>query len=236
MFPTKAHPCVWWRWPRRKVRSDFLVYGHYDVQPAEPCDLWKSPPFEPRLEGKFLYGRGASDNKGQHVAHLRALEAYLKTGTELPCDISLLIEGEEEVGSRNLSDFLKKHRKELDCDAVVISDTGIPSVQQPAVTYSLRGIVAFEIVIRGPSRDLHSGLFGGSLNNPAMALCQMLAQVRDKNGKITIPGFYDDVLSLTPAERKEIAKLKFNEAEDAKFLGVPGLFSINRVTTDEQGS
>jgi acetylornithine deacetylase/succinyl-diaminopimelate desuccinylase-like protein len=213
---TKGHPIVLARTPRRKGRPHFMVYGHYDVQPAEPFELWKTPPFEPRLEGKFLYGRGASDNKGQHFAHLRALEAYLKTGEELPCDITMLIEGEEEVGSKNLPEFLRKNRKSLDVDTVVISDTGIPSVKQPAVTYSLRGIVAFEIIVRGPSRDLHSGLFGGSLNNPAMALCQMLAGVRDKNGKITIPGFYDDVQPLSKAERKEIAKLKFDAAGDAK--------------------
>lgn len=236
IVPTKGHPIVLARTPRRKGRPHFMVYGHYDVQPAEPFDLWKSPPFEPRIEGKFLYGRGASDNKGQHVAHLRALEAYLQTGTELPCDITMLIEGEEEVGSKNLPEFLKKNRKSLDVDAVVISDTGIPSVKQPAVTYSLRGIVAFEVIVHGPSRDLHSGIFGGSLNNPAMALCQMLAQARDKNGKITIPGFYDDVQPLSPAERKEIAKLKFDAKSYAKFLGVPELFGEKGYTTDEQRS
>ncbi|HEX7862331.1 MAG TPA: dipeptidase [Verrucomicrobiae bacterium] len=236
IVPTKGHPVVLARTPRRKGRPHFMVYGHYDVQPAEPFDLWKSPPFEPRLEGKFLYGRGSSDNKGQHFAHLRAIEAYLKTGTELPCDITMLIEGEEEVGSKNLGDFLKKSRKSLDVDAVVISDTGIPSVKQPAVTYSLRGIVAFEIIVHGPSRDLHSGLFGGSLNNPAMALCQILAQVRDKNGKITIPGFYDDVQPLSSAERKEIAKLKFDAKSYAKFLGVPELFGEKGFTANEQRS
>jgi acetylornithine deacetylase/succinyl-diaminopimelate desuccinylase-like protein len=236
IVPTKGHPIVLARTPRRKGRPHFMLYGHYDVQPAEPFDLWTSPPFEPRVEGKFLYGRGASDNKGQHVAHLRALEAYLKTGTELPCDITMLIEGEEEVGSKNLPDFLKKNRKSLDLDAVVISDTGIPSVTQPAVTYSLRGIVAFEITIHGPSRDLHSGLFGGSLNNPAMALCQLLAQVRDPYGTITIPGFYDDVQPLSPAERKEIEKLKFDAKSYAKFLGVPELFGEKGFSANEQRS
>ena len=236
IVPTKGHPIVLARTPRRKGRPHYMVYGHYDVQPAEPFDLWKTPPFEPRLEGKYLYGRGASDNKGQHFAHLRALEAYLKTNTELPCDITMLIEGEEEVGSNNLGDFLKKSRKSLDVDAVVISDTGIPSVKQPAVTYSLRGILAFEIIIHGPSRDLHSGLFGGSLNNPAMALCQMLAQVRDKYGKITIPGFYEDVQSLSGAERKEMRKLKFEESSYAKFLGVPELFGEKGYTPNEQRS
>ena len=236
IIATKGHPIVLARTPRRTGRPHFMIYGHYDVQPAEPFELWTSPPFEPRREGKFLYGRGASDNKCQHVAHLRALEAYLKTGTELPCDISMLIEGEEEVGSKNLPEFLKKNKKTLDIDAVVISDTGIPSVKQPAVTYSLRGIVAFEVIIHGPSRDLHSGLFGGSLNNPAMALCQMLAQVRDKNGRITIPGFYDDVQPLSPAERKEIAKLKFDGKAYAKFLGVPELFGEKGFTANEQRS
>jgi acetylornithine deacetylase/succinyl-diaminopimelate desuccinylase-like protein len=236
MIPTKGHPIVLARTPRRKGKRHYMIYGHYDVQPAEPFDLWKSPPFEPRLEGKFLYGRGASDNKGQHLAHLRAIEAYLKTGTELPCDISLLIEGEEEVGSKNLPEFLKKHRRELDVDGVVISDTGIPSVKQPAVTYSLRGIVAFEIIVHGPSRDLHSGLFGGSLENPAMALCQILARARDKNGKIAIPGFYDEVRPLSAKERKEICKLKFDEAQYAKFLGVPRLFGEKGFTPNEQRS
>ena len=236
IFPTKGHPVVLARTPRRKGRPHFMIYGHYDVQPAEPFELWKSPPFEPRLEGRFLYGRGASDNKGQHFAHLRALEAYLQTGVELPCDISLLIEGEEEVGSNNLADFLKKHLKELDVDAVVISDTGIPGIKQPAVTYSLRGIMAFEITVRGPSRDLHSGIFGGSVDNPALVLSQMLAQVRDKNGTITIPGFYDDVRPLTPKERREMAKLKFNPAQYAKFLGVPQLFGEKGYTPNEQRS
>jgi acetylornithine deacetylase/succinyl-diaminopimelate desuccinylase-like protein len=236
IIPTKGHPVVLARTPRRKGKPHFLVYGHHDVQPAEPFDLWKSPPFEPRVEGKFLYGRGASDNKGQHLAHLRALEAYLKTGTELPCDISLLVEGEEEVGSKNLPEFLKSHRRDLDVDGVVISDTGIPSIKQPAVTYSLRGIVAIEILVHGPSRDLHSGLFGGSVENPAMALCQMLAKVRDKNGKITIPGFYDDVRPLSAKERKEIAKLKFNAREYTRFLGIPALFGEKGFTPNEQRS
>jgi acetylornithine deacetylase/succinyl-diaminopimelate desuccinylase-like protein len=236
VIETKAHPIVLARTQRRKGKPHYMVYGHYDVQPAEPFELWKSPPFEPRQEGKFLYGRGASDNKGQHLAHLNALGAYLATGTNLPCDISFLIEGEEEVGSKNLPEFLKKFRKDLDVDGVVISDTGIPSVKQPAVTYSLRGIMAFEIIVHGPSRDLHSGLFGGSLENPAMALCQMLARVRDKNGKIVIPGFYGDVRPLSPKERKEIAKLKFGAGQYAKFLGVPQLCGEKGFTPNEQRS
>src|SRR4029078_9515557 len=138
---------------RRKDRPHFLVYGHYDVQPPEPLELWKTPPFEPRIEGRSLFARGACDNKGQNLAHLKAIEAYLKTGTELPCDITFLLEGEEEVGSESLASFLKEHRAELKCDAVVISDTGIPAADCPALTYALRGIAAFEVTLRGPSRD-----------------------------------------------------------------------------------
>jgi acetylornithine deacetylase/succinyl-diaminopimelate desuccinylase-like protein len=132
-------------------KSHYMVYGHYDVQPPEPLDLWKTPPFEPRLAGRLLFARGSTDNKGQHFAHLKAIEAYLKTGTPLPCDLTFLIEGEEEVGSANLAKFLKTHRKELACDAVVVSDTGMPSPEHPALTYSLRGIIAFEITLHGPS-------------------------------------------------------------------------------------
>ncbi len=185
-------------------RPHFMVYGHYDVQPPEPLELWKSPPFEPRIAGRSIFARGTTDNKGQHFAHLKAVEAYLKTGTPLPCDLTFVIEGEEEVGSANLAKFLKSHRNELNCDAVVVSDTGMPDKDHPALTYALRGIIAFEITVRGPSRDLHSGIFGGAVDNPAMALSQLLARLRDKNGRIAIPGFYDDVAPLSAYERKTI--------------------------------
>ena len=237
IIPTKGHPIVLARTPKRPgKRPHFLVYGHYDVQPPEPFELWKSPPFEPRIQGKVMFGRGASDNKGQHMAHLKAVEAYLKTGAELPCDLTFLIEGEEEVGSKNLAPFLKKHRRDLSCSAVVISDTGIPSLNQPALTYALRGIIAFEITLHGPSRDLHSGIFGGSVHNPAMALAQMLAKVHDRRGRITIPGFYDGVLPLTKLERKEMARLKFDSEQYRKFLGVPQLSGEQGYTPNEQRS
>jgi acetylornithine deacetylase/succinyl-diaminopimelate desuccinylase-like protein len=211
-----------------------MVYGHYDVQPPEPFDLWTTPPFQPRIEGRSLFARGASDNKGQHLAHLNAVEAYLKTGTPLPCDLTFLIEGEEEVGSKSLAGFLKEHRQELHCDAVVVSDTGMPSKEQPALTYALRGIAALEITLHGPSRDLHSGIFGGSVDNPAMALAQLLAQLRDKNGRIAIPGLYDDVQPLSKFERKEFARLPLNEKSYRKFLGVPQLFGEKGWTFLEQ--
>ncbi len=236
LFETKGHPILLARTPRRPKKPHFLVYGHYDVQPPEPFELWKSPPFQPRLKGKVLFGRGASDNKGQHLAHLYALEAYHATGTELPCDISFLVEGEEEVGSGHLAQFLQKQRRALQCDSVVISDTGMPSVDQPALTYSLRGIVALEITVHGPSRDLHSGLFGGSLDNPAMALCQILGGLRDKNGKITVPGFYDDIQPLSRFERQQMARLHFHQREYTEFLGVPQLFGEKGYTPNEQRS
>ena len=238
LCPTEGNPIVVAKTPRGKgaKRPHFLVYGHYDVQPAEPFELWKTPPFEPRIEKGRVYARGSVDNKGQHLAHLNAVEAYLKTGTELPCDLTFVIEGEEEVGSKSLGGFLKKNIKELRCDAVVISDNGLPSVDLPALTYALRGILAVEIILHGPSRDLHSGIFGGSLDNPAMALCQLLAQLRDKNGRIAIPGFYDDVTPLSAYERKQLARLPHNDREMAKFLGVPELFGEKGFTATERRS
>ena len=236
LYPTAGNPILMAHTPRRKGRKHFVVYGHYDVQPPEPFDLWKTPPFEPRLQGRSLFGRGASDNKGQNLAHLKAVEAYLKTGTELPVDITFLIEGEEEVGSKNLADFLKAHRTELRCDAVVISDTGMPDKKTPALTYALRGISALEIKLTGPSRDLHSGIFGGSVENPAMALCRLLAQVHDKHGRVAVPGFYDDVEPLSAFERRQFKRLPYNEAQYRKLLGVPALFGEKGFSHHEQRS
>jgi acetylornithine deacetylase/succinyl-diaminopimelate desuccinylase-like protein len=240
LCPTAGNPIVLAKTPRAKTNSarrpHFLVYGHYDVQPPEPFDLWQSPPFEPRIQGRSLFARGASDNKGQNLAHLKAIEAYLKTGTELPCDITFIIEGEEEVGSKSLANFLKARRAELRCDAVVISDTGMPSLDCPALTYALRGIAAFEIVLRGPNRDLHSGIFGGTVDNPAMALAQLLARLRDKNGRVAIPGFYDDVAPLSAYERKQFARLPVTEREYQKLVGVPQLFGEKGYTPFEQRS
>jgi acetylornithine deacetylase/succinyl-diaminopimelate desuccinylase-like protein len=226
LHSTAGNPIMMARTPRSKGarKPHFVVYGHYDVQPAEPFDLWKSPPFEPRIEGRSLFARGSCDNKGQHFAHLKAVEAYLKTGTELPVDLTFVIEGEEEIGCENLAPFLKKHQAALKCDAIVISDNGIPDKKLPALTYALRGIVAVEVKVIGPNRDLHSGLFGGSVDNPAMALCQLLGKLRDKNGRITVPGLYDDVAPLSAFERKQLARLPHNDKKYAKFLGVPELF------------
>ena len=219
-----------------KKRKHFMVYGHYDVQPPEPLDLWKSPPFEPRIVGKNLFARGSTDNKGQNFAHLKAVEAYLKTGTPLPCDLTFVLEGEEEVGSASLDTFLKSHAKELACDAVVISDTGMPALNCPALTVGLRGIIAFEITLHGPARDLHSGIFGGAVENPAMAMAQLLAKVRDKNGHITIPGFYDGVLPLSKYERAQTKRYPMKDAQLKALVGARQLFGERGFSATEQRS
>ena len=238
LCPTAGHPIVVAKTPRKKNsrQPHFMVYGHYDVQPPEPFDLWKTPPFEPRLAGRNIFARGATDNKGQNFAHLKAVEAYLQTGTPLPCDLTFVLEGEEEVGSANLSKFLKSHRAELDCEAVVISDTGMPAPDHPALTYALRGIIAFEIILRGPARDLHSGIFGGAVENPAMALAQLLAKVRDDQGHVKIPGFYDGVAPLSKYEREQIKRYPLKDAQLKKLLGAPQLFGERGFTPTEQRS
>ena len=233
---TNGHPIVLAKTPARSRKPHFMVYGHYDVQPPEPLDLWKSPPFMPRIRGRSIFARGATDNKGQLLAHLKAVEAYLKTGTPLPCDLTFVFEGEEEVGSANLARFLKAHRRELRCDAVVVSDTGMPDKDHPALTYALRGVISFEITVRGPSRDLHSGIFGGAVDNPAMALCQLLAKLRERNGRVAIPGFYDGVAPLSAYERKQFKRLPITDRELQKMLGVKKLFGERGFTPFEQRS
>ena len=238
LCPTAGHPVVVAKTPRGKFsqKPSFLIYGHYDVQPAEPFELWRTPPFAPRVEGRSLFGRGASDNKGQNLAHLNAVEACLATKTELPCDLTFIIEGEEEVGSNSLDGFLLANREELQCRAVVISDTGMPGLKYPALTCGLRGICAVEITVNGPSRDLHSGIYGGTVDNPALALSQLLARLRDKNGRVAIPGFYDDVEALTSYERKQMARFPMTAAEYAHGLGVRRLFGERGFTFVEQRS
>jgi acetylornithine deacetylase/succinyl-diaminopimelate desuccinylase-like protein len=239
LCPTQGHPIVVAKTAQaggRGGKPHYLVYGHYDVQPPEPFELWKTPPFEPRIEGRSLFGRGASDNKGQNLAHLKAVESYLKTGTELPCNLTFVIEGEEEVGSSSLATFLIDNRQELKSQGVIISDTGMPAPGLPALTYALRGIAAFEVIVHGPSRDLHSGIFGGTVDNPAMALCQIMGKLRDKNGRVTVPGFYDDVEKLTALERKEFKRLPIKENDYRKFLGVPELFGERGYSFLEQRS
>jgi len=235
---TKGNPIVIARTPghRSNGKPHYLVYGHYDVQPPDPLNLWKTSPFHPRLVGHSLFARGASDNKGQHFAHLKAIEAYLKTGTELPCNVTFLIEGEEEIGSPSMAAFLRKNRTKLRCESVVISDTALYGLEHPTLSYGLRGVCGLEIVLHGPSRDVHSGMFGGAIENPAMALCRLLSRLRDENGRITIPGFYNDVLELSPFERAAFECRPFNANEYKASLGVPDLFGEAGFTPIEQTS
>jgi acetylornithine deacetylase/succinyl-diaminopimelate desuccinylase-like protein len=234
LHATGGNPVLVARTPRIEGAPTFLVYGHYDVQPPEPFELWTTPPFDPQVRGRSLFGRGTSDNKGQHLAHLNAVEAHLRTGTPLPCNLVFLIEGEEEVGSKALYQFLPEHREELACAGVIISDNGIPGLEHPALTYALRGIGAIEVRIDGPSRDLHSGLFGGTVENPAMALCQLLARMRDDQGRVAVPGFYDDVLPLSDYEREQLARIPTTAEQFRELTGSPALFGEEGFTSEER--
>jgi acetylornithine deacetylase/succinyl-diaminopimelate desuccinylase-like protein len=236
LYPTKGNPILVAR-PPRAPRADaprVLVYGHYDVQPPEPLELWNTPPFEPVERGGKLFGRGASDNKGQFFAHVKAVEAYRKTRTPLPVDVTFLIEGEEEVGSENLVTFVRRHAKALRADYVIVSDTSMFSKDHPTLTYATRGIAGLEVRVEGPSRDLHSGVFGGSLANPAMVLSQLLAGCVDANGHITVPGFYAGVKPLAAWERRMWQRLPFDARAYRDFLGVPALAGEKGFTPLEQ--
>ena len=215
VIPTAGHPIVYTEGVQHHERPTVLIYGHYDVQPADPLSEWRSPPFQPVVRGGYLYGRGASDNKGQLFAHIKALEAYLKTVGELPVNVKCLFEGEEEIGSPNLPAFLERHRKMLQADVAVVSDMAMLGPNQPAITYGLRGALSLELEVRGPKRDLHSGTFGGVVHNPLQALCEMVAKLHDGNGRITIPGFYDKVRTWPAAERRFMA---LNGPADSKIM------------------
>ena len=218
----------------RRGPPHYLIYGHYDVQPPEPLELWRTPPFEPVVRGDDLCGRGASDNKGQHFAHLKAVEAYLATGTEPPCEITFLLEGEEEVGSEHLPRFLDEKRDMLTGEGVVISDTGMPGPDHPALTYSLRGVAACEVHLTGPNRDLHSGIFGGAVDNPAMVLCQMLGALRAPDGSVAVPGFHDGIEPLEESERRALSRLPESAEALRRDLEVGALFGEEGYTFIEQ--
>lgn len=236
LHKTAGHPIVVARSPRssRPDAPTVLIYGHYDVQPPEPFELWKTPPFEPVVRDGELFGRGASDNKGQFFSHVKAVEAYLKTHTPLPVNVTFLIEGEEEVGSEALMTFCKRHARQLRADYIIISDSGMYSKRHPTITYGTRGIASLEIRVDGPSRDLHSGVFGGSVSNPVMVLAKLLASCVDSDGHITVPGFYNDVRSLAKWERREFARLPYDQQAYAQFLGVPALAGEKGYSTLER--
>ena len=212
LVPTAGHPIVYAESPPVAGAPVALVYGHYDVQPPDPLDEWKSPPFEPTVRDGNLYARGATDDKGQMFTHLKSTQAWIDTAGKLPLQLKFVIEGEEEVGSAHLDTFIADNRQRLACDVVVISDTCQFGPGQPAITYGLRGIAYYELRLSGPKQDLHSGTFGGAVANPANVLVNMLAELVNDRGEIQVPGFYDDVQPLTPREREQFAALPFDEA------------------------
>jgi acetylornithine deacetylase/succinyl-diaminopimelate desuccinylase-like protein len=223
LLDTAGHPLVYAESPPVPGKSIALVYGHYDVQPPDPLAEWISPPFEPTVRNGNIYARGATDDKGQMLTHVKSVEAWIKSGAKLPLQVKFLIEGEEEVGSAHLESFVAKNRERLACNCVVISDCGQFGPGIPAITYGLRGIAYYELCLIGPKQDLHSGTFGGGVTNPASALVAMLAELKDGDGRIQVPGFYDDVAPLTDAERHEFRQLPFDEADFKEQLGVDGV-------------
>jgi len=221
--PTAGHPIVFGEWTIDRSRPTVLLYGHYDVQPVDPLELWETGPFEPTVRDGRIYARGATDDKGQLMVHFKGIETFTRLGGKPPVNLKFLIEGEEEIGSPNLEPFIRKNVGGLSCDAVLISDTSMFAPDVPSICYGLRGLAYLEIQVRGPNRDLHSGSFGGPVLNPANALATLIAAMRDERGKIAIPHFYDDVLPLTDREREEWRRLPFDEGSFKKDLEVEAL-------------
>ena len=238
---TKGNPIVFGEKIINKDLPTVLVYGHYDVQPPDPLDLWKKPPFEPYIEKTELhpegaiFGRGSADDKGQFFMHIKAFEAMMKTNG-VPCNVKFILEGEEEVGSVSLGDFVNENKEKLSCDVILISDTHIYSLEQPTVTTGLRGLSYMEVEVEGPNRDLHSGLYGGAVPNPIHVLSRMISKLIDEDGHITIDGFYDNVLVVSDEERAEMNKLKDNPEEFKNSIGLKGVEGEKGYTTLERTS
>ena len=234
LIETPGNPVVYGDWSAAPGAPTILLYGHYDVQPVDPLELWESPPFEATVRDGEIYARGAADDKGQVFMHLKAVEAYLNKQGRLPVNIKFMLEGEEEVGSAHLDDFVRSHKKELAADVVVISDSPMLERGIPSICYGLRGLVYYQLDLRGTKTDLHSGSFGGAVANPAFVLAQILAQMKDRSGRVKIPGFYDAVRPLTDAERAEWKKLPFNETKYRKEIGAPRLTGEKGYTVFER--
>ena len=234
LIDTPGNPVVYGDWLGAAGAPTILFYGHYDVQPVDPLNLWESPPFEATIRDGEIYARGSADDKGQIFMHMKAIEAYLKQNGSLPVNIKIILEGEEEVGSEHLDDFIREHKDELKADVVVISDSAMFARGVPSICYGLRGLVYFQLDMRGSSTDLHSGSFGGAVANPAMVLAQVLAKMKDRSGRITIPGFYDDVMPLSEEERQAWASLPFNEKKYKKDFGMPKVYGETGYTTLER--
>jgi acetylornithine deacetylase/succinyl-diaminopimelate desuccinylase-like protein len=234
LLDTPGNPVVYGDWLGAPGAPTILFYGHYDVQPVDPLDLWESPPFDATVRDGELFARGSADDKGQVFMHFKAVEAHLKQNGRLPVNMKLILEGEEEVGSVHLDDFIRAHKDDLKADVVVISDTAMFDRGVPSICYGLRGLVYCQIDLRGSKGDLHSGVFGGAVANPASVLAQMIAQMKDRSGRIKVPGFYDDVRPLEEQERQAWAQLPFNEKKYRKDFGIPRTFGESGYTTLER--
>lgn len=234
VVPTAGHPVLYGEWLGAPGKPTALLYGHYDVQPPDPLELWRTPPFEPTLRDGKLFARGAVDDKGQVYMHLKAIEAHMQVNGGLPINLKVVIEGEEEVGSEHLERFLRERRAELDADVIVVSDTAMLGPDQPALCYGLRGILYTQIEVTGPAQDLHSGHFGGAVANPANALCAIIAALRDGDGRITVPGFYDKVRTVPPGEREMLRNSPFDEAAYLRESGSPGPWGERGYSTLER--
>ena len=223
MCATPGHPIVYGEWLQARDAPTMLVYGHYDVQPADPLDQWQSPPFEPQVRGENLYARGVSDMKGPTLAVIKAMEALQGVGA-LGVNVKWLLEGEEEIGSPSLEEFLRTHRDRLQADFCLNCDSGMIAADAPAITCALRGLAYFEIYVYGPAHDLHSGLYGGVVHNPAIVLAELIAGMHDDHGRVTLPGFYDRVRPLSLGERQQLARLPMDEAYYLRATGAPALY------------
>jgi len=233
-YETPGSPIILARGPQKAGRPTVLLYGHYDVQPVDPIELWHRPPFNPIAKDGFITARGASDNKGQIFAHILGIEQTLQDKGDLPVNLIVLVEGEEEIGSPNLAPFLAAHRERLACDVVVISDSSMVAPDHPTFTYGLRGIAAIEVTLTGPDHDLHSGIFGGAIENPATVLARLIAGLHDKNLRVSLPGFYDGVKPLASWERRAWKKLPMQEADLLRMTGAPALRGEKRFSPLER--
>ena len=234
IMPTGGHPVVYGDWLNAgKHAPTVMIYGHYDIQPPDPLELWTTPPFEAAVRGDNLFARGSADMKGQVIASLKAVEAVMKSG-DMRINLKWLIEGEEEIGSEHLDDFIKNHKELLVCDFCLNMDAGILGEDRPSITTGLRGLAYFELRVYGPSKDLHSGLYGGTVHNPAQALAELIAGMHDKNGKVTLPGFYDKVRKLSKKEHQDFARLPISGKEIKEQSGVPALWGEPNFTPAER--
>lgn len=233
IVPTALHPIVLAHRGGKPDWPHVIIYGHYDVQPADPLNLWQTPPFDPQIRGHRMYGRGTADNKGPLMTHISAVARLLERRPDLPLRITFMIEGEEEMGSPSFLPFIEKYKDRLKADFVYLSDTGIPRPDQVVITCGLRGLTLFDVVVTGSKMDLHSGLHGGVLRNPIQALAELCASLHTPDGRVNVPGFYDDVLDVEPWERAELAKLGQSEEQYREFLGIPAFHAAKGYTPFE---